>query len=413
MLAMSRRTYACLTTALMGASAILVFGSILALRTDWLQDADILVRLAVFPGGLIAGCLVILMYGCVEYHADILPSKYRARRSTRPEWEAFYDEERMHVVESILKWFARSHGFRTTDAFQFGPEDRIEDLMRDFYPRHSDADALLRKADLTNSATGTPPRLSLHEYVNARMGPNAGRARETSLESGSGRIDRQARNRLANVMRRYMDEALTAFAFDEEINDIRTATADNTVDFVIDSLWFHYDDCKDHLAGLSKPEWDYFQRLILLLESDGQIARVRRRRWSVRQMIAAAGLIAFGLCVIRVGVGWHLFGFAVLFGPLSILLAHWRDRSEGQPAEEQLRLAPFSSFAELRAARKAVTYFSKKQYPAGAATRMVHSRLMTTAVWLQTAVLWSFVSPLILLFQALPETETNIRIQDG
>ncbi|MHB0961093.1 MAG: hypothetical protein ACYC0X_21805 [Pirellulaceae bacterium] len=63
-----------------------------------------------------------------------------------------------------------------------------------------------------------------------------------------------------------MDEALTAFAFDDEITEIGTATADGTVHFVVDSLWYHYDDCRDHLAGLSKQEWDYFQRLVLLLD---------------------------------------------------------------------------------------------------------------------------------------------------
>lgn len=37
-------------------------------------------------------------------------------------------------------------------------------------------------------------------------------------------------------------------------NDICTATADGTVQFVVDSLWYHHDDCTDHLAGLSKLE---------------------------------------------------------------------------------------------------------------------------------------------------------------
>jgi hypothetical protein len=208
-----------------------------------------------------------------------------------------------------------------------------------------------------------------------------------------------------------MDEALTAFAFDEEITEIRTATADGAVHFVVDSLWYHYDDCKDHLAGLSKPEWDYFQRLILLLESDAEIERIRQRRWSVRQVVAGIGLIGFGLCVCRFGIGWHLFGFALLFGPVSILLSYWRNRSDRRQAEELLRLAPFSSISELRAIRRAVTGFSKKKYPAGARTRRVHSRLMTAAVWLQTAVLWSFISPLILLLQSLPEKEVHTRIR--
>ena len=411
MLAMSRRTYTWLTTSLMGVSAILFFGSIVALQTDWLQRADFLVQFAVFPGGLIAGGVVFLINGCVEHYADCLPPKYRARPSTRPEWEAICDTEQMHVVESILKRFARSHGFRTMDAFQFRPEDRLEELMKDFYPGRSDADVMLRKADLSSTVVDTPTRLSLREYVDARMGPDSGRASEAKPEPGSSSIDRQARNRLVNVIRRYMDEVITAFAFDEEITELRMATADGTVHFVVDSLWYHYDDCKDHLAGLSKPEWDYFQRLILLLESDAEIERVRQRRWSVRQVVAGIGLIGFGLCVVQFGIGWHLFGFALLLGPVSLLLSYWRNRSERQQAEEQLRLAPFSSISELRAIRKTVTGFSKKKYPAGAKPRRVHSRLMTVAVWFQTAVLWSFMSPLILLFQSLPEKEVHTRIR--
>jgi len=411
MLAMSRRTYQWLTAGLIGLSSILFFGSILALQTGWLQRADFLAQFAVFPGGLIAGGVVFLINGCVEHYADVLPPKYRARRSTRPEWEALYGTEQMYVVESILKRFARSHGFRTTDAFQFRPEDQLEELMKEFYPGRSNADALLRKADLSSTAMAT--RLCLREYVATRIGPDYKRASEARPESGSSGIDRQARNRLVNAIRRFMDEALTAFAFDEEINTIRTSTADGTVQFVVDSLWLHYDDCKDHVAGLSKPEWDYFQRLILLLESDAEIERVRQRRWSVRQVIAGVGLIGFGLCVFRFGIGWHLFGFALLFGPVSILLSFWRNHSERRLAEERLRLAPFSSISELRAVRKAVTGFSKKKYPVGAKARRVHSRLMTMAVWLQTAVLWSFVSPLILLFQSLPEKEIQTQIRQG
>lgn len=419
MLAMSRRTYTCLTTSLNGLSAILLVGSILALQADWLQDADLLVRFAVFPGGLIAGGIVFLLNGCVEHYADILPPRYRGRRNAHSEWQSIYGAEQMRVVESILKRFTRSHGFRTTDALQFEPEDRLEELMREFYPGRSDVDDLLRQADLTSSVADPPSRLSLREYVDARIGPHCARATEQTNaegvkpESGSSNIDRQARNRLSSAIRRYMDETLTAFAFDEEIYEIRTATADATVQFVAASLWYHYDDCKDHLAGLSKQEWDYFQRLILLLESDAEIERVRRRRWSMRQLVATIGLTGFGLCVFRFGVGWHLFGFALLFGPVSILLSYWRNRSERRQDDERLRLAPFSSISELRAIRKTVSGFSKRKYPAGAEIRTVHSRLMTLAVCLQTAVLWSFLSPLILLFQSLPEREIRTRLRQG
>ncbi|HYW81525.1 MAG TPA: hypothetical protein VE890_18210 [Thermoguttaceae bacterium] len=406
---MSRRTYAWLTTSLLVLGAFLFFGSIAALQMDCLQQADFLIRFAVSPGGLIAGGIVVLINGCVEHYADFLPSKYRKRRSTRSEWESVYDTDRMYVVESVLKRFARSHGFRITDAFQFGPEDRIEELIEDFYPGRSDPDALFRQADLTSSVADASTHLCLREYVDARIGPAIEHSPEP--EHGSGKVDRQARNRLVSAIRRYMDETLAAFAFDEEINDIRGASADETVQFVVDSLWLHYDDCKDHLAGLSKQEWDYFQRLILLLESDAEIDRVRQRRWSIRQAVAGICLIGFGLCVSQFGVGWHLFGFALLFGPASLLLSYWRNHSETWQSEERLHLAPFSSISELRAVRKAVRGFSKKRYPRDAKIRRVHSRLMTMVVWIQTIVLWSFVSPLILLFQMLPEKEMHTRIR--
>lgn len=417
MLAITRRTYKWLTTSLMTLCLFFVLSPFVIAHMDWSEHADTSLKFAVFPGFFIVGGLIFLINGCIEYYADILPSKYRKRQSTRPAWEALYGTGQMSVVESVLKRFARSHGFRTTDAFQFEPDDRTDDLMREFYHGRSDSDALFRRSDLTSNTMDAPTHLYLREYVDARIGPAFGNTSRTedatavNLKVSSTKIDRQARSRLANTISRYMDGALTAFAFDDEIHEIGSQTADDTVDFVVNGLWFHYDDCKDHLAGLSKSEWDYFQRLILLLESDAVIERVRQRHWSLRQVVAGVGLIGFGLCVWRFGIGWHLFGFALLFGPISILLSYWRNRSERRQDEARLLLAPFLSFSELRSVRKTVSGFSKRRYPSGAKIRAVHSRLMTTVVWFQTAVLWSFISPLILLFQTLPEKEVQTRIR--
>jgi len=226
-------------------------------------------------------------------------------------------------------------------------------------------------------------------------------------------IDRQSRNRLVAAITRYMNEEVMAFAFDDEIHQICDASDDATVRFVVTSLWYHYDDCKDHLAGLSKEEWDYFHRLILVLESNSEIERVFRRRWSVRQLIAGMALVCFGLCVVWLGFGWHLFGVALVFGPVSILLAHWRSRSNTTPTKQALGLIPFSSFSELRAVRKAVAGFSKRKYPSHAKIRKVHSPLVIAAAWTNSIVLWSFISPLVLLFQAMPEKEATTRIREG
>ena len=421
MWAIRQRTYKWLTTSLLLLSAILSFGSIVAIRTDWLQHADILIQFAVFPGGLIAGGIVFLINGCVEHYADVLPGKYRRRQDTRQEWQFLYDNEQMYAVESVLKRFVELHGFRTTDAFQFRPEDRLDELLQDFYPsRHIAAD-ILRKLDMTSGVadTGNPTQLSLREYVDARIGKSYKRAgreakpSQTVSEPGavSGVIDRQSRNHLVNAINRYIDGTMTAFAFDDEIFGILHASKDVTVEYVVRSLWLHYDDCKDHLAGLTKEEWDYFQRLILLLESNAEVEKEFHRKWSIRQLVAGLGLIGFGLCAYEVGIGWHLFGFALAFGPVSIALSYWRNLSEMPEARKRTDLLPFSSLSELRAIRKAVAGFSKRKYPAGSKPRSVHGRLMTTVVWFQTCVLWSFISPLILLFQTLPEKEVQTCIR--
>ena len=74
----------------------------------------------------------------------------------------------------------------------------------------------------------------------------------------------------------------TALASDDEIFHIREASEDSTVQWTVMSLWFHYDDLSDHLANLSPEEWDYFHRLILILESSAFIEVVRHREWSMK-----------------------------------------------------------------------------------------------------------------------------------
>jgi len=111
-----------------------MLGSIADPAIDRFRRADLLVQFAIFPGGFIVGGIIYLINGCVECYADILPPKYRARVSSLPQWQSTYDSQQIPIVESALKRFALSHGFRETDAFQFRPEDRIGEMLRDFYP---------------------------------------------------------------------------------------------------------------------------------------------------------------------------------------------------------------------------------------------------------------------------------------
>jgi hypothetical protein len=223
--------------------------------------------------------------------------------------------------------------------------------------------------------------------------------------------DRHSRDQLADAITRYMNEAITAFAFDEEIFRLRDATTDATVWFVVDSLWYYYDDCTDHLAGPSKPEWDFFQRLVLLLASDSEVEHASQ--WSVRQLIAAIALLGLGLCIARFGIGWYLIGIALALGPISILLSYWRHHADAEARKRRLGLQPFSSYSELRTVRRKVTGFSKRRYPSHMRIRKVHSPLAESGIWMYTFVLWSLGSPFFLLFQVMPEKQTRIQLRNG
>jgi hypothetical protein len=77
------------------------------------------------------------------------------------------------------------------------------------------------------------------------------------------RYDREA---LVEVINRYLSDELTAFKLDDALSDIAARTKDETVNHVADLFWYHYDDVEDHKVVASKEQWDFFQRLLLILK---------------------------------------------------------------------------------------------------------------------------------------------------
>jgi hypothetical protein len=224
-------------------------------------------------------------------------------------------------------------------------------------------------------------------------------------------VDRAVRSALAEQIRQFLDERTSAFQFDEALDPFR-ASSDPTVRFVALAVWFHYDDCQDHFVTLSKPEWDYFQRLLLLLESDQQIELVAERRWSWTQLMALACLVGFGGCVLRFGWGQHLLAFSIPFGIVSMMIARLRQRTRFRGAYDQI-LAPFATFAELSAAYRTAGGFAKKRYPHGLAKRRIRSRVAEFGLRLQWSALWLMLAPIPLLVQTLPLSETRTRVKSS
>lgn len=119
---------------------------------------------------------------------------------------------------------------------------------------------------------------------------------------------------------------------DDALDQIRDLTEDTTVRFVSAELWDRYGEAK----GLSKKDGDYFQRLLLLLESDSEIDCTCQRKWSLRQVVAGIAVPGLVSCVAWVGFGWQILGVFLVFEPVSMSLAYWDwlTRSAAQGAED-------------------------------------------------------------------------------
>jgi len=220
-------------------------------------------------------------------------------------------------------------------------------------------------------------------------------------------VDRKARNCLAELIRRYLDEEIKSFDFDDALDKFR-GSEDYAVQFVSDALWYHYDDCDDHFVVLSKPEWNYFQRLLLLLESDSSVRFTQSRHWTYFQLLAAILLL---LCIgiaAKTGFGYHLLVFFIPFGIGSIAISHLRRPAEDFGPYDAI-ITPFESLSDLRAVYEN-TRFRKVRYPSQLANRTIRSPFMNWFWRVHSYICWAMLAPIPLLFQCFPYTTSSVRI---
>jgi hypothetical protein len=227
-------------------------------------------------------------------------------------------------------------------------------------------------------------------------------------------IDRTARSQMAGAIRAYMDEDITAFQFDDALSEASARTDDTTVRTIARELWFHYDDVIDHKVVASKEEWDYFNRLLLLLDSDAEMTVHSRWTWHPLQAVAALLLAAFVVVAMRVGWGGQLIATAVPFGPPSMLLA-WLSarRRRKQRRHVDVALAPFPSVGALLSIRRVVPGFVKLRYPKDLVDRKIRSPFARTVLALPWSLVWCVFSPVGLFLQMLPDRDAEVRITGG
>ena len=224
-------------------------------------------------------------------------------------------------------------------------------------------------------------------------------------------FSRYDRDALVEVINRYLADDLTAFKLDDALSDIAARTKDETVKHVAEVLWYHYDDLEDHKVVASKEEWDFFQRLLLILKSDADLVEeTGKRRGTARQTVAAVCLVVFAVVVARTGWGYHLFWATVPLGGVSVLLKLWHSGLEEAQLRQQTPLIPFGSVSELRSLRRKVRGFVKSRYPLRLGSRQIRGPVSVAFNWLHFVVVWLLFSPVALFIQALPEREQRWKV---
>jgi hypothetical protein len=220
--------------------------------------------------------------------------------------------------------------------------------------------------------------------------------------------DRESRNRLIDCINRYLDESITAFQFDDELDSLADETGDATVRLIALELWYCYDDCKDHHVVLSKESWDYIQRLLLVLKSGKTVVEEHWRVWSWTQAAAAAGVLFFIVCLIDLGIGPHILGITAALGILASALTG-RRAAPPLPTRDEMAVMPFSSVAHMLSIYRSCG-FRKRRYPPQLLGRRIRSHQSDVMIAAEQYVVCIICSPLVLLWQMLPHSRHRLRV---
>lgn len=212
------------------------------------------------------------------------------------------------------------------------------------------------------------------------------------------------RDAVVLLIEQYMNDEIGAFRFDEQLQSIRSN--DPVVNRAIRELWYMYDDLKDHKIVASKQEWDFLQRVLLLLKSDVEAwpAVPIRRVFTPRQLVAILCLAAFAYSVIRLGFAAAYGTVGLGIGLISILLSrrYYHDHAAVLPTMSAA-IYPFASFAELRRAYRRWARSRKRAYPAHLKQRQIRSGTEASIIRLHSYYAQLVLGPVALLFQAMPE----------
>ena len=169
----------------------------------------------------------------------------------------------------------------------------------------------------------------------------------------------------------------------------------------------------DATLNIEKRDWDYIQRLLLLLSSDCQIETQFRSCWNWSQSLAAFGLVSeallLGLAVFWGQPEWMIVAILALYGLISQIIERLRDREVSKEPYATVT-HPFESIEQLAQVYHS-TDFKKQTHD-----RSLNQR--SNPFWLPIEFMLNFcfvaiISPFALLSQSFPIREEMTRIRTG
>lgn len=223
-------------------------------------------------------------------------------------------------------------------------------------------------------------------------------------------VDRKRRDELIEIIERFLDERTTAFEeLGDELFELLGSTKDAAVSDVAEAMVYFCDDVDNQQVRLNKAEWDYIQRLLLLLKSDCRMETTRHRRWSWRQAAAACAVVLLAWLAWQLGWGMQLAALPLAAFPLSVLLRRCDKFAIVEPPEPENSVFPFDSTAQILAVRRRLPDFRKRRFPPRVA-REPSNRLKEIWATAQMYAAWLVYSPVVLLLQMLPTTAVETRV---
>lgn len=240
-------------------------------------------------------------------------------------------------------------------------------------------------------------------------------------------VDRKARNLIIREIDHFLNDHISAFELDDRLSNIQTE--DTTAQHVNQAVWLHYDDITDHPVNLNRAEWNYFQRLILLLRSEAELSQQKGRlHWGLDSILAAASCLlvwSLGFSLFQ-NSGWHpgLLLIGLISSLIAFALNHHRTsppdhdshstgihHSACQAVIQPAALSPFANLSQLRWLRQQTPQFEKQRYRSIIGNRRTRNRLAEALGTIHANILaafgWFFFSPLILALLALPWRKTE------